>query len=580
MKELAKAFSVLSPKAKRRMVILLPVLLLGMALETLSIGMVIPALGIIIQDSYFEKFPGLISFLNHFGNLSHERLIAAGLVLMAATFTLKNVYLFFQVLLQGTFVYSAQREIALHLFHKYLQRNYSFHLKINSSVLIRNLTTEVNSFCSYFLMPALNLLSELLVVLAILCFILWIEPAGTICLGLTLGILAMLFFKSTNKLVGSWGKQRLAAEEQKIRYLQQGFGGIKEIILCGRIPYFLQKYNVPNRISGLMFKREYIFQYLPKQGVEVLAVLGLTGMCLYLLSIERSSLEIMHMLGLMATAGFRLIPSFSRILTNLQAIRFGWASVDALSKEFSESIMPHQPKTQEVDPKLLNAEQFNKILLKDLSFSYERTPVLNGLNLEICKGQSIGIVGESGSGKSTFANIILGLLTPSSGSISVDNLEINPQNIGLWQRMVGYVPQDVFLLDDTLRRNIAFGMLDEEIDEDRVLKVLEMAKLESFIDDETKGLNLILGERGVRLSGGQKQRIGIARALYHDPEILVLDEATSALDNHTEAEILKTLKPLIGQTTLITIAHRTSSTSICETCYSMEKGVLIKPENS
>jgi len=557
------------------MFLLFPVIIVGMALETLSIGMVIPALGILIQESYFDRFPFLVPVFEVLGDPTHAELITLGLLGLALTFSLKNGFLIFQVMCQGTFVYGAQREIAVQLFKNYLDRSYRFHLEVNSSALIRNLTTEVNTFCSYFLMPALNLLSELLVVLAILGFILWIEPAGTICLGIALASIAYLFFRCTNKLVGAWGKERLHAEEAKIKYLQQGFGGIKEIIMSGRMPFFVQRFHHPNRLSGLMFKREYIFQYLPKQGVEVLAIFGLTGMCLYLLNEKKTSLEIMHMLGVMATAGFRLIPSFSRILTNLQSMRFGWASVDVLSKEFSAGsdahTVVHANSTNEPVP-------FKEgISLHDICFSYSNDPstqILHKVNLDICKGQSVGLIGESGSGKTTLANLILGLISPSSGNLAADDKLIDESNLLEWRSLLGYVPQEVYLMDDTLMRNVAFGLNDEEIDEGRVIEVLKMARLENFLDNNSDGLEMMLGERGARISGGQKQRVGIARALYHDPAILVFDESTSSLDSRTEREILQTLQPLKGNKTFIIIAHRETALEGCDRIYRIEDGNL------
>lgn len=572
-----RAFTILSPKAKRRMLLLLPVIIVGMALEALSVGMVIPALGILIQESYFERFPSLAPFFEILGHPSHTALITYGLLGLALTFTLKNCFLLFQVMCQGTFVYSAQREIAVQLFRNYLERPYRFHLQVNSSELIRNLTTEVNTFCSYFLMPTLNLLSEVLVVCAILSFILWIEPSGSICLGVALGLIAYLFYQSTNKLVGQWGNQRLHAEEAKMKYLQQGFGGIKEIIMSCNVPFFVNRFHQPNRVSGLMFKREYIFQYLPKQCVEVLAIFGLTGMCLFLLAKDKSSLDVMHMLGVMATAGFRLIPSFSRILTNLQSIRFGWASVETLAKEFEQPVVREK---KSAPLKINRTEKFSfnhKISLRDICFSYNHQPssmVIKNANLEIYKGQSIGLIGESGSGKSTFANLVLGFMSPTSGQLLVDNQKIDSDHLPEWRTLLGYVPQDVYLMDDTLLRNIAFGLNDEDIDKTRAVEVLKIARLDQFVENSVDGLQMMLGERGVRISGGQKQRVGIARALYHDPEILVFDESTSSLDPKTESEILETLKPLKGKKTFIIIAHRKTALKDCDFIYKIEEGKI------
>jgi ABC-type bacteriocin/lantibiotic exporter with double-glycine peptidase domain len=275
----------------------------------------------------------------------------------------------------------------------------------------------------------------------------------------------------------------------------------------------------------------------------------------------------------MATAGFRMIPSFSRILNNLQSIRFGWATVDALSSEFSQTVekvslsRESHNNTIELVPVTFNRE----ILFSDISFSYtqEKDEVLRNVNFSIKKGETIGLVGESGSGKSTLSNLLLGLLEPTKGEILIDSTKLTENNFTRWQQMIGYVPQEVYLLDDTIRRNVAFGLDDSEIDDDRVSLVIEMAQLRDLVEGNQDGLNLTLGERGARLSGGQKQRIGIARALYNDPEVLIMDEATSALDNKTEKEILNTLKPLVGAKTIVVIAHRTTSLEICSKVYEL-----------
>lgn len=568
-------FSVLSTKAKKRVIFLLPVILIGIVLETLSIGMVVPALGILMSESYFEEFPFLHNFLDFLGNPSHEVLIFVGLSGLAGAFLLKNIFLFFQFQCQGTFVFSAQREIALNLFNLYLRRDYLFHLRTNSSKLLRNLTTEVSLYCSYFLMPLLNLLTESLVILAILSLIFYVEPQGTVFLVIFLVTLVFLFVKVTNRVVGSWGQKRLVAEEGKLKHLSQGLGGIKEILLSGKLEFFLRRFHVPNKVAGLMHKREYIFQYVPKLGVEVIAIFGLVFMCSYLILQDKSSQEVTHMLGLIATAGFRMIPSFSRILNNLQSIRYGKPGVDTLVQEFKESATTLEPNHKTTQLGSQNRLTFTKdIQLENISFSYakEEDEVLKNINLMISQGEIIGLAGESGSGKSTLVNLFLGLIQPSNGELRVDNKKLDCSNFSDWQRMIGYVPQEIYLLDDSLRRNIAFGLDDEVINDARILEVIRLSQLEDLLKNDSEGLDLVLGERGVRLSGGQRQRIGIARALYHDPQILVLDEATSALDVKTEREVLNTFTPFQGKKTILVIAHRETSLEMCSRIFDMRNG--------
>ena len=323
-----------------------------------------------------------------------------------------------------------------------------------------------------------------------------------------------------------------------------------------------------------MTKKEYIFQYLPKQFIEILAISGLVGVCLFMVFQERSGLEVMAMLSLLATAGFRLIPSFSRILRNLQSIRFGWASVDVLTDEFGEVENRDKisSKIEEIEP----ASFTDNFSLKNIAFSYglNNEELLSDLNFEAKRGECIGIVGESGVGKSTLTNLLLGLVSPSSGIMEVDGCRIKAENIRSWQQMIGYVPQEIYLLDDTIEHNIAFGINEEVIDHSQVREVVEKAGIPKFISSLDEGLNTKIGERGVRLSGGQRQRIGIARALYQNPQVLILDESTSALDEKTEEGILEELRLMKGKVTMIIVAHRQSTLQFCDRIYKMESGRL------
>ncbi len=548
-----------------------------MVLETLSVGVVIPSLGILMNEAYFEQFVFLHQILEDWGHPSHETLILLGLSGLATAFLVKNLYLYFQVQCLGTFVFSAQREIALSLFKKYLSLGYFFHLKANSANLIRNLTTEVSHYCSFFLMPTINLITECLVIISLLSLILFMEPQGAFFLIIILGSLVFLFVRATNRVVGRWGSMRLDAEGEKLKHLQHGFGGLKEILLSGRVEYFLRRFHRPNQLAGLMTKREYIFQYVPKLGVETIAIFGLVGMCAFLIKKGNSNEEVVHILGLMATAGFRMIPSFSRILNNLQSIRYGWASVSVLNKEFmQQSRSSSNNDKNRTEPAIVELKFKKELRLSNVSYFYEEKSqnILKDLSFVISKGEIVGFAGESGSGKSTLANLILGLLHPSQGEVMIDNVVLTDQNCSKWHTMIGYVPQEVFLLDDTIRRNIAFGLDDQEINDNRINEVIQMVKLDVFVKTTSDGLDLLLGERGTRLSGGQRQRIGIARALYHDPEVLILDEATSSLDNETEDEIFATLEPLKKNKTILIIAHGSKALNFCPRILFLKNGTV------
>ena len=570
------AFHILSSQTVRRMLLLIPVILFGVFLEALSVGMVIPALGTLTKDNFFQGHAYASQILVKFGNPSHEQLIVIGLIGLAGAFLIKNLYLFFQIQFQGTVVYGAQREMSLNLFNKYLGKPLTFHFQRSSAQLVRNHTSEVLSYCNFFLMPVINLTTEILVISAILGLLLFVEPQGTLFLVIVLCSLIFLFVRSSKRTVRAWGENRLAAEEEKLKYLQQGFRGIKEIILSNNKDYFLSRFHISNKIAGLMNKKEYIFQYVPRLGVEVIAVSSLSGMCLFLLLQGKSHHEVANMLGLMATAGFRLIPSFSRILNNLQSINYGWSSVDALNADYTTDPNKFSLSSNLYDQAVesTSLEYNREIRLSCVSYSYgegRTCPVLKELSLSIAKGSCIGIKGESGVGKSTLVNLILGLVEPTKGEILVDGSTLCQSNISVWQSKIGYVPQNVYLLDDTLKRNIAFGVNDDEIDDERVLSVIKFAQLESLLTNSSQEADCLVGEEGARLSGGQKQRIGIARALYHDPEVLVLDEATSSLDPSTEKHILHSLKPMVGNKTIVFVAHRGSAFELCSEIYQLDK---------
>ena len=560
------AFKILSPKAVKRMLLLVPVIFVSTLLEALSVGVVVPTLGIIMNDNYLERFPIFASLFSKIGDANQEILIIIGLCLLASAFIVKNIFIYFHINCQGTFVYSARREIALNLFGIYLRKSYLFHLKKNTSELLSNLTNEVKSYCDFFLMPFLNLITELLIILAILALILWFETTGAIILIIFSSFIIYLFVSKSNQVVGEWGKKRLIAEKEKISHLQHGLGGIKEILLSGKIDFFHRRFHLPNQISGLMDKREYIFQYIPKLGVEVIVVCAIVIMCLFLVSKGKSSEEITLLLGLMASAGFRIVPSFSRILNNLQAIRYGWASVDVLRNEFSnytESDFHSSDKVRDRDSPRFAFKK--EITLSKVSFSYDdEVDLLDSIDLSIVKGTTIGFTGESGCGKSTLADLILGLIRPKSGKIMIDGHVVQDKEKPNWFKMIGYVPQDIYIMDDTIRNNIAFGFLDDEIDDDRIWEVLKIVNLRSFVEEKPNGLDTFLGECGANLSGGQKQRFGVARALYHDPDILILDEFTNALDRVTEKEILKTFRPLQGVKTILIISHSELPLALCD----------------
>ena len=348
-------------------------------------------------------------------------------------------------------------------------------------------------------------------------------------------------------------------------------GGVKDVKLLGREDDFLDVFQKHNSNSARMWKLQTTLQNLPRLMFEMLAIIALAILVLTMLYMGRDINSIVPILGLFAAAAFRMMPSITRVLVSLQALRYRFSAIDTLYEELNvESIK----KTGE---EVGSSRFMSELTLENVVYHYpsNKASVLNNISLTIKKGESVGFIGMSGSGKSTLVDVILGLLTPTSGTVYVDGLNIQ-KNLRGWQNQIGYVSQSIFLTDDTLRRNVAFGIADKDIDEAAVLRAIKMAQLDELVSSLPAGIDTIVGERGILLSGGQRQRIGVARCLYHDPEILVLDEATSSLDNSTEKMVMDSITALHGKKTVIIVAHRLSTVEHCDNVFRLKNGQIVE----
>jgi len=351
--------------------------------------------------------------------------------------------------------------------------------------------------------------------------------------------------------------------------LQQGLGGAKDVKLLGRENDFLKQYSIHNRESSKVGRLNNTIQQLPRIWLELLAVCGLVALVLVMLAQGGALETIIPKLGLFAVVTFRLMPSVSRLLNVMQSLKYCLPVIDILGKDLSL----FTPENIEKEVKISSFQ--NALELQHITYTYPEValPSLKDISLSIKHGESVGFIGTSGAGKSTLVDILLGLLPPDQGVVMVDGKDIR-ENLRGWQNQIGYVPQSIYLTDDTLLRNIAFGLSTEQIDNESVSKAIRAAHLADFIQSLPEGLNTVVGERGIRLSGGQRQRIGIARALYHDPSVLVLDEATSALDTATEKGVMDAVRELQGSKTIIIVAHRLSTIEHCDRLYRLENGQI------
>jgi len=570
MDAIQKLWHLLTANQRRAAIVQLVLMLIGMILETLSIGLVIPAMALMTQSDLATRYPALGPWLSSLGNPSHGHLVIGGMLLLVGVYAIKTLFLAFLAWRQAHFVYGLQSNFSQRLFAGYLHQPYTFHLQRNSAQLIRNTINQVAELTTV-IQQGLMLVTEILVLLGISTLLLTVEPLGALLVVSILGLAGWWFNRLTRTYILRWGLARQHHEGLRIQHLQQGLGGVKDVKLLGRENDFLAQYQLHNVGSARVGQRQTTLQALPRLWLELLAVTGLATLVLVMMGQGKPMEALLPTLGLFAAAAFRLMPLVNRLLNAVQSMRFYLPVIETLHGEFCLLSATNVPQHDQILP-------FKNILsLDQVSFRYPSAeiPALRNISLTIPRGASIGFIGGSGAGKSTLVDTILGLLTPSNGTIKIDGIDIQTRLRG-WQDQIGYVPQSIYLTDDTLRRNIAFGLPVNQIDEVAIWRAIQAAQLEKFVNELPQGLETQVGERGVRLSGGQRQRIGIARALYHDPAVLVLDEATSSLDTATEQGVMEAVRSLQGDKTLIIIAHRLSTIKHCDRLFRIEQGIVVE----
>tara|TARA_Y100000389_G_C17471474_1_gene531633 strand:- start:12147 stop:13892 length:1746 start_codon:yes stop_codon:yes gene_type:complete len=569
MNNLKKILSVTDIQDKKFFLFVLILMFIGMLFETFGIAMVVPILEFILSTDGSKNESTLSLFINENINISSLSINNTLIISLISFFTIKTFFLTFLSWKQIKLHTNLLEKISVLMYKKYFALPYKYFLNSNSSSHIRNIYTEVGVFTNGVIANLLVIISETIILLGIVLLLIYYQPMATIII-ISLFILIITIYRYLSRIyVRKWANQRQISDGLKLKNLNQGFGAFKEIKVLGRQNYFINNFNIHNSIYANIYLKISFLISLPRFWLEWISILLLCIILLTLSSGGISTVETIPTLGLFAAAAFRLIPSISRIIAGYQGLNFAMPGVERIYEIFSLD-------NHEINLKTVEKIKFkDEIILKDINFNYPNTsrPSLTNVNLNIKQGEAIGIVGESGSGKSTLISILLSIISPHSGKVTVDGINIQ-KNIRDWQDKIGYVPQNIYITDESILNNIAFGIKDEDIDLVKVERAIKLANLEEFIYNLPNKLKTPAGEMGTKMSGGQLQRIGIARALYHEPEVLILDECSSSLDYETEKEIMNEIYNLCGKKTIIIITHRLNTISKCDSVIRMHKGTV------
>ena len=521
----------------------------------------------IVQEKFSNKFN--LEFIN---NLNPDDILIYGGAILTLIFILKNIYLALLVYLQGYLIKKIRSNLGEKVFKLYLNAPFKLHYEKNPADIMRNITGETSQAVTV-LLQSLNLFREILILLTIFTLLVYVDTLVSFSVFFIFTLFVGLFFYVTRQIIGKNGKIIQKYTSLKIQDINEAFGAIKEVKIFNKEKTLEKKFNEKIHIWENSYLTNFFLTSLPRLVLEAIVILSVVSIVIIFIFIDRDLNSIIPLLTLLTVAAARMLPSFNTISTAL-------GSIKSLSPSFYLIIseIKYLEKLKFVKKENSNKElSFKKDLyFKDIDFRYgkDQKPALYNLRIKIKPGSKIGIIGKSGAGKSTFIDISLGLLEPTKGEILLDGVNILEDIIG-WQSQIGYVPQDVYLLDDTIKNNITFSSNDKELDLNNLNKILVTCNLEEFVKNSEKGLDTFVGDRGARISGGQKQRIGIARALYNNPKVIIFDEATSSLDLENENKIIEEIFAIDRSKTLILVTHRHQVVKNCDVVFLFENGEII-----
>lgn len=582
MEILRTFFDLLTPREKRNLGLLFVAVVVMAGLEVVSVASIMPFLSVAADPSSVQENTYLrwVFEALHFSD-TYSFLIALGLVAFAALLV-SNAFIIFVVWLQNRYVWNRNHSISKRLLRGYLRRPYEYFLTRNSADLSKNILDEASQVSINMLRPALNGMAKVIVALAIVGFLVAVDPTLALLVTVVLGGAYAGIFLLVRQKLDDYGSRRVEANRERYQSVSEAFGGIKEVKLRGKEGFFINEFDMPSRRYARYQTLNQVINKAPRYILEGVAFGGIILIAVYLIATQDNIRQVIPMLGLYAFAGYRLMPALQRAFKGIAKARFNKAALETIHSDTYEPSPLAQPAKAGTEEKSHGPknklELEDKLIVDDVTFTYPgaHEPAIRRLSLEISARTTVGFIGKTGSGKTTMVDLILGLLRPQEGEIRVDGTPLQGKNLQDWQHAIGYVPQSIYLADDTIAKNIAFGVPDGAINYTAMKEAIKSAQIHDFVTEELPaGLQTVVGERGVKLSGGQRQRIGIARALYHRPSVIFFDEATSALDQETEEEVMEAVYALGKERTVIMISHRFSTVERADRIFRLQSGRLV-----
>lgn len=574
IKAFKELYRMLDPR-QQKFIFILGLMLTVMAfLEVVGVASIMPFLALVGDPSIISENKWLARSFELTGLQDSNTFVVYCGIFAVCMLVFSNMVRFFTTAALLKFIHGGNFAISTSMFKIYILQPYTFFLNHNSSEMGKNILDEVGLVSANVLQQYLILASRGIITLAMLTFMVAMEPLVSVALFSFFGGCYVIAYLATHRKMSSVAKLRVKAQSGRFHVAGDSFRGIKEVKSGNREMFFFELFRKNARDFAHQCAVNEIVACCPRFILEVVAFGSVIILVLYFFIAGFELAQFLPLLGMYALGGMKLMPALQQMFTAVNSIRFYLPTLQMLYRDFSK----YGPSMEEAES-AVDAVPFEKsIRFRDVSFVYPKGErnVLDSLELVINKNEMVGLVGTTGAGKTTLIDILLGLLRPDEGTLEIDGVPVDSKNVRAWQKHIGYVSQSIFLLDDTVRMNIAFGVEPEDIDDEKVLKAAKIANIHDHImENMPDGYNSIVGEQGVRMSGGQKQRMGIARALYHDPDVLILDEATSALDSETESRVMDSIKSLAGKKTIIMIAHRTQTLSQCDRIFMLDQGRVV-----